>query len=362
MLYLFKNIYLELDCYTDYGNKRIIVSKNGIENIPGDNNQLHYIDKIENIGSFFEYISKLAKKESNTWIYADTDSYLEIASIWLMNLLPNANNSDIYIFIKSQLIREKYFNPRPVDFVFFPIDIDSFYEKDIEKYTKNYSSNYISDLAYNNKESLPIEFLLCSYLYNNTYKEELKRSIKPLMIQDIEKYLNEIKEILIIHPMKKSFQQKLKLKTVYDIYNIEKYFSDDNELVKIWFDNRIWYSKYETAFKNSKPKVKIHNITKSDISALKDASLQCGLEWVEEGIYSIIKSDIHKMDFIPMLQKEIMSDEDLNTIIKFELQMDHSAGSFYNLDNSKTNIHFIEHILQSYKEKNLENIRPYILR
>jgi hypothetical protein len=109
-----------------------------------------------------------------------------------------------------------------------------------------------------------------------------------------------------------------------------------------------------TSFNNE---ITFSNITKDDIELFKKFNNIAGNSWNEESIYTYIKSDINKLDFLPCLLN--FTDDLLEKIIETEATFSHSAGSFFSIDLGTVNHYLIQSILKN--KNNKEYLKFYIL-
>ena len=111
----------------------------------------------------------------------------------------------------------------------------------------------------------------------------------------------------------------------------------------------------------SKGSIRLANVTANDIENMRAYGKIVGEVWEEEKFYTIVKSDIMKLDFIPFLAKDQMSDEDLDKIIAFETIKEHSAGSYSAISLGTVNQYLVDHVIYSYNKGDMDAIKPFTL-
>lgn len=377
MLHLFKNVYLEVDTNLDIGVDRVVVSeKYGIPVAvemyeimsPGAVLAQGTTLKEALAGStlndlFFVINERVDQFKKPVVIYVDRAAFLVVATTFFKTMLPHATAADVFKLLKSYSFKEQMFsrsrmssNPgKPGTLGDFNVGLDEF---TIEF---NKASRFVSTLSTQMSNAANVEFYLASYLFDGSKKAELKRALRVLVAKDLEKYLYEIKEIILVHMQRKSLQDKLKVTKTYDFDNFYEVVNDLAPLVRVMFDPAIW-SSVGMQHASSKGSINIADITDEQIALLTEYTVIVGNEWEEESFYSFVKSDISKLGFIPFFRTPEFTDAALDAIINFEVNNVHSAGSFYAIDIGTVNNYFVDHVFNAYRNKQLDALRPYTLR
>ena len=195
------------------------------------------------------------------------------------------------------------------------------------------------------RDRLNVELLLASYLTDGSHKEELKTSIKPLIKKDLEKYLDELKEIFWTHIMTNRFTDVIGVPEK-NIDNISNILGSTNKWVQLFTRPSLWRTPYLVSISSEKNNVKWDNLNDEDIADLKEFVVLSGQTWNEGKGYEMVKSDIGKLDFLSVFTDDTISDEMLNNIINTEATFYHAAGSFFSLDLETVNNWLITELLQ----------------
>lgn len=386
MLHLFNKIYVARDSRViDKNYNRIVISK--VYGVPINDLVLEthkaelfkYALNLEDLvgegkefSSLKDMFSFLLDKTNTTnqpsYIFCDEDTYLKILVTWYKNLLLNASKQDIFAYLNSANVRHYFFDRfarSSINYLDFDFPMED-YTFTQEKFSDIYDNveldsdlqKFISD----NKSSLNIELLLANYLYDGSYQNELSKSIVPLIKKDMEKFLEEIKEVFLVSYMKTNFLSNLGSNKALTLSNMQDVITDETPFVKVFFDKDIWRD-YRAREVTSGKNIKFDNLTDEKIKLMTDAlDIMCkcpGLE--EEMIYNLRnKSDVHKLDFVKYLRNTTaLSKEGLDAILNFEKAGGHAAGSFYSIDTLTVNMYFVYHILKLSKDNNLDALRPY---
>lgn len=204
-----------------------------------------------------------------------------------------------------------------------------------------------------------IEYLLASYIYNGSMKNELKNNIRKLLRKDIEKYIYELKEIFIVHFTTRTFKERLELEKDYSILNAHEIVKDNSKYAELFMSNRLFNTPgMDVPSSRNNKNFKFENVTEQDIINFKDFTVISGTTWGEEAVYQFIKSDINKLDFIDIITGEF-TDKRLEDLLTVEMSYYHAAGSFFSIDLETVNNYLIEYVLDSRFKNDKENLRKF---
>lgn len=373
MLHLFKKIYVEVDYKISINQDRIVISDehgNGMLDVlekNSDGKLLDFSKKFDDIivkyGSFVKFMQFVSKEQDKTnkpiIIFADKTAFVQIVSNWYKLIFKNPDAEKSYSLFKSYCFREKLFSSGRLSINKIKSNLDF----DKIQFISEFNSAVISNsdkinFLKDNKSTLSIEYLLSSYLFDGSCKDELKNRVKILIRIDLEKYLFELKEIILVHLLRKKFQKLIGATTVYDFSNFYDMIDDESPLIRVFFKPELW-SDQGLVRPSSSGTVNFQNMTQDDVDNIMKFTELAGQEWEEKNFYRFNKSDMGKMAFVKHLQTTNLSDEGLKEIIDFEIRGNHAAGSFYSIDLQTVNHYFIDFVLNSIRENKKENIRHY---
>lgn len=388
MFHLFKKVYLDFDDKINMSYDRVVCSKEfGALNNAVDLSKVFYGELISTVKSvdnligknkpfanlielFEELNTRCDKFNSPIYIYCDKESYIKFAAIWLRVLLPYCDSTHAWKFIKSHLFKEKNFvNSRLSASQRFCNNFKNWIMLEVEfkHYWDEASLTSAERLEYlpfleKIKTNLRVEFLLAGYLYDKRYGSELAKCITPLIKKDLEKFLNEHKEIILVHFQRPIFQELLEVQNgPYTFDNFYDMIDDPAPCVQVMFKPEIWGENRSSMFaESSRGNITFSAFTDDDIENIKKFSIIAGKIWSDEEWYMTLRSEIDKFEFIKMLRhKDYFTAEDLDHIINYELyHQHHAAGSFYAIDIRTVNTYFIDHILMNHQDKSV--LRPYV--
>jgi len=381
MFHLFNKVYIDFDEKINMSYDRIIVSsEHGGNEILTDLKVVFYgsvlatVKSVDNLfgesapySSFLDMLIAVKEcgDESNrpVYIYCDFESYYKLASKWLKLLLPNATTTDGWKFFKSHMFKEKNFiNSRMSATQRFANSVSETWALEEALFTTCWEADAEIRSDYKQfidsvKSKLRVEFLLASYLYDGRYAEELAFCMSPLIKKDIEKFLYEHKEILLVHFQKPLFQQLLQVQNgPYTFDNFYDMPNDPAPMIEVMCRPSIWgNTKTSMSAPSAAGNINLQNITAVDISVLRQYSIVTGTVWTDEQWYTILRSEIDKLDFIPFFANgDVISVADMQKVIDYELHHhNHAAGAFYAIDLGSVNTYFVDFILQNHQNKEL---------
>lgn len=378
MFHLFKKVYLDYDEKINMSYDRMICSERfgGIE--IGHGVDKYFYGKVlasaKNTQEFGDFLDRLiqcntALEEHDTsiFIYCDKESYYKLAITWMKVLLPSCTVAAGWKFFKSHVFKESNFvNSRlsgkgrmlkgENDWDFIEAEFKTYWSE--ISVTKGVRVKY-NELLNHAINSLRIEFLLAGYLYDGRYAENVAAAMTPLVRKDLEKFLYEQKEYILVQFQNKNFQNALGVVNgPYDFSNFYDMVNDPSPLVEVMFRENIW-GDVGISTASSKGTINFENITDEDIENLRAFSRAATTVWNESEWYTIERGENAKFDFIKMFRdKSVLNVEDLDTIIKYEIeQSTQNSGSFYAIDLRTVNTYFVDFLLQNSENK--DALKPY---
>lgn len=388
MFHLFKKVYIDFDdkinmsydrviCSKKFGGLQdsnalskvfygeLIASEKSIDNLIGEDKSFNsFLNLLETLNT------RVDEQKSRVYIYCDKESYCKLAIMWIKIILPHSTEESSWKFFKSHIFKE-------INFANSRLSATTRFIKTTEEWMlleaefKEYWNSVLVDRndrsAYNTLleniiTNMRIEFLLCSYLYDGRYAEEFAKAITPLVRKDLEKFLYEHKEIILVHFQRLQFQEMLGVVNgPYDFDNFYDMVDDPAPLIQVMFKPEIWgEAKSPMYTASSGGSIDLTGFTDKDIELLKEYSVITGKIWTDEQWYTVLRSEIDKFEYIKMFRdKEYLSVEDLETILSYEIHnINYAAGSFYSIDLRTVNTYFVDFILQNKDDK--EKLKPYV--
>ena len=385
MFHLFKKVYLDFDDKINMSYDRVICSQQlgGTQDSELLSKVFYgeliatgkHIDEIVGNGLAFptflslleELDQRVDQHNSAVFIYCDKASYYKLAILWMKIVTPHNTKDTAWKFFKSHIFKEKNFtNSR----------FSSRYSKDTEawtaieaEFTQSWETTEVTTEYRKSFKPLlekviarsRVEFLLAGYFYDGRYAAELAAAISPLVKKDLEKFLYEHKEIILVHFQRPQFQEMLGVVNgPYTFDNFYDMVNDPSPLVKVMFNPSIWGETRSSMYSpSSGGTINLSAISDEDINLIKQYSVITGKIWTDEQWYTVLRSEIDKFNFIKMFRnKNTLSVDELNAILEYELHhQNHAAGAFYAIDLRTVNTYFVDFVLQNTNNKEL--LKPY---
>lgn len=421
MFHLFKKVYLDFDDKINMGHDRVICSQvNGGNELGYQVDKYFYGEQISTAKSVDELLTKkfpsalvlfktlndrTDKYGKRVIVYCDRESYYRLAILWLKVLLPKCDVHNAWSFFKSHIFKEKNFvNSRlsastttaqaADEWLADKASFEQYWEECvITKQMKKEFSPFLKSIA----SSLKVEFLLAGYLYDKRNGEELAKNISPLVRKDLEKFLYEHKEIILVHFQSPVFQQLLEVQGgPYKFDNFYDMVYDESRYCKLMFNPKIWGETRSSMYApTASYSINLSAFTPADIQLLKEYSIITGQVWSDELWYTqdrtnerfkplqfvnnkerfefviksrenkdfyqaYLRSEIDKFEFIKFFKnKDELTLEELDVVLDYEIYHQyHSAGTFYAIDLRTVNTYFIDHILLNHENKEL--LEPFV--
>jgi len=401
MFHLFNKVYLDFDdkismshdrviCSSAYGGivDHNVLSKVFYGELIGSEKQIDdLIGKHKKFASFLQMLKELDARVENTnsrvFVYCDVESYYKFAIKWMKIILPECTSDAGWQFFRSHLFKEKNFtNSRLSASLRFAKDADALMVSeqqfktlwDAEKVTVAARATY-KTFVDKIKDHIRVEFLLAGYLYDKRYGDVLARAISPLVKKDLEKFLYEHKEIILVHFLRPVFQKLLEVQNgPYTYENFYDMVNDPAPLVKLMFNPDIWGETRSSMYApTSASSINLNAFTDQDIEDLKKYSKITGQIWSDELWYTgtktnkkyctqtYLRSEIDKFEFLKFFRdKDVLSVEELDQILEYEIYHQyHAAGSFYSIDLRTVNNYFVDFLLMNHN--NPKAIEPYAI-
>lgn len=262
MIHLFHKVFISSDESIDVKNDKIIISENNAR----QDNFMFYEDmtqtKVLMYGrnfkvlelkpaEFFQKCLNHAVQTNNRLvIYTDSNAMVEVLAHYYSMVLVDDSKDNVKRIIKAQLFNYNMFNrsiqsqlgfSTSPNAEFTTLEMDAVLSR-VYSERDQFSDYYINKL----KSYQSLEFMLASYLYNGTYKEEFKNIFSKMYLNTINGVAYDIKEAVIINMMKPRFCEAIGLSQTYTTANLEDLESDRSKVGELLFKHPAWSSKYLT--------------------------------------------------------------------------------------------------------------------
>jgi hypothetical protein len=371
MLHLFKKVYLDVDSKININEDRIVMSDTMGLPLPSELNGIIVPGLCIASGKTMEKAlgpttlasmllvayNRSQRTGKRVIIYADRVSFDAFVSTWYKTIMPNASAGDIHQMLRLYFYKETVLSDRWIGKHFMGLTTADQLQTPVEEFAVTFdAATPLTDPALLQviDASLSIEYYLASYLHNGSRKSELKKSMRPLLAKDLEQYMYELKEIIILNQQRPVFQTAIGTTHEYNFDNFYDFSSDPSPSVQVMFNPAIWTVEGKHVA-SSRGTVVFDAITDGDMVLLKQFAVTVGF----------MKPDatVSKLDFISFYRTAEFSDDNLATIIDYELAAtntpDECAGSFYSIDLETVNNFLVEFLFNAYTAGDFAKIAPY---
>lgn len=408
MIHLFKKIYIETDQKLDVDENRIVISETtgypvssnfqeafagklyfcannfesflkdfGADQIAKENDpeeQMEKYGKIELKGpsqtfqNFYEFLNFVdvcyEETKEPLYIHLDQKAFDFFMIHWYKILFPNITFESFSALLKSYILFNKAFSLSPnskmrraeFDLFFNELNLQKLFEElevDEEK-----SKNFVDQ----NKKDLSLEFLLANYQYDGSCSKEIIKPVSSLLKKIVEDELYETKERVYIHLNSKNLLTQINLNDTYNFYNIDKIIENDNVL-SIFFDRNIWKKTNSVIEGSSSGTINFININDENIE--KICRIRAIMEMSEtefntfgfSGYFKTTKDIFSCIKYFR--EKDLLTEEELEEVLKNDIK---NVKSFFHTLMVPINFYFLDHVIKSKNDNNLENLEKFVLR
>lgn len=356
MIHLFKKVYLTTDRHINTVYDRVVISATYGHPMASDVASLGRVllsslsladafgadKKYTSFGDLLNTIDANADLSKKCIIYADDISLSTLLHAWYRRILPRASDKTIDGVINSCIFKLNTFQLRSIN---IPLSTERF--APVEKLAPGAGFIVGAPLSESVMAGIGVEFLLATYLATGAKKTELKRSLAVLIGKELEQYLYEFKEILLVHLLTSRLTKRLQLPVTPSLNNIHEMLTWQSPYVDVLTSPRLWKCPYMAAPSASNPNVNLSALTPTDVETIKRFAVLLGEAWSDALVLNDVKPGVNKLDFLPTQHPETFTDELLNEIIKVESTFIHSAGSFFTIDLTSVNYYLVTAILEA---------------
>lgn len=386
MFHLFKKVYVAFDDMIDINNDRLVISEtNGVgmlHDLDGvaDGELKAYAKSLEELigeGKQFEnfllFLNFLNRHFETTnrklIIYCDKISHQKLITTWIKILLPNASFDTAYGILASHVFQVKMFGTSTLSTYIRPYRLtqEDNYTSQLEYFPVFQSIQvdrnvYSAFLTYI-KDSISIEYILASYVYNGSCKEELKKIALEKLKVGVQNYLLECKAYLLSNLVNKSIISKFQPTVTYDLSNLNDVVSDP--AFDVWFEKSLWDTESITA-PHTNGGFYFNRLTSSQKTKLVE-HLKIYFEWYSESGREF--SGFTLFDWVDKIFdlacKESLTDSDLELLVNYQIVEASLSGPefalFETTEKDRYNINILSEIKQICIDNNKDKLLQYTL-
>lgn len=374
MIHLFSKTYIEIDGFLDWHTDRIVISETNGYDLAGPYSAVAFGNLIsfgtetgQILGEdkkFKDYIQMFetcynhnVQTNKKVVIFCDKESYIKVISNFFKIIFANIDNHSAYRILKASFARSILIGDRTALLMNNQV-LEA--QPTFDEFNSVFSSTIVDTnkvLVFTNKikSTISVEYLLASYYYNGSCKNELKKTIRSMINRNAEEHLKEAWRVIQANILSEDLQNKLGTKK-YTIDNIIEMI-DDPSLSALKRTNA-WRAAGGIGM--AREQMDITDFTDEEIETIKQQ-----LKWFNyfiSGINVTIPLYQRVETYIDKVRKLELSDEDLIEILDIEYAYEDDDRFWSLRDRENINIYLIEYLLDLNKKNNKEGIKPYLLR
>lgn len=328
--------------------------------------------------NFLTFLNELNRKVedlgSSIVIYCDKEAYLQISCTWLKAILPNVTMDDAYGVVAANLFQTRMLGTSELtDFTrpYRSTMVDRFVT--IQEFNQYYTRTAVDSSLYAGfvnlvRTGLSLEFILASYLYNGSYKDELKAIAHNQIKIGMQLFLYECKTFLIESLLNKQVMDQFSPTVEYTLGNLEQFITDP--AFDVWFEPSIW-GVQSVAMPHTKSLIYFDRMTNSQVDKLV-AHLAIWMQQFNAGQKPGTQSagtEINswfadKVKTLNLCRQSSLSDIDLADLIRIQMGEDENKlefALFESVEQSKFSVYMTEFIRQMYISNRESRLLPFTL-
>jgi hypothetical protein len=375
MFHLFRKTYIEIDSFIDLNLDRIIISETNGYPVLEMLNSL-YIGTAHAYGSAYEDVVGEGKQfssfldmmqfcfnqnestDTKIIIYCDQTAYVRIISEWYKTIFVSIDAESAYIITKANFNKEVLITHRSIQGLadqyetflpsleVFQTTFDMITVDEVDSYS------FVNGLG-NNRS---IEYLLASYLYNGSHKDELKYRLWDMLNRHVEEYFKEAWRSVQLNILKEGWQTLLGT-SAYSLNNITDVL-DDPVLEPLKRTNA-WRAA-AGGINTARTPLDLSSFTEEEITKIKELTHKTWLP-------SLPTTPVHPAfdrahTYIDIVKSPGVTDEELLQIIDYELNPPDDLRFYSMKDEESVNVYFVDWILEARRLENIAILEPYVLK
>lgn len=306
------------------------------------------IDSILIAGDYYELLEyakeHVTRTKQQLVLHADKETFLKFVSYWFKGLFQNPTAESTFAIIKCHLLKinqlpssSRSVIPEPVFEISEKEFVDIYNTVTVDADFLPFIKQVIKGVSF--------EFLFASYLYNGSYKQELKKEIHKLVKRDVQGFIIETRESILENSTKAKLHR---------IFNIQPYTYLNAE--QIMFDPDM--SWFFNVFKDGQVAWDIF-----DNEQVRETFIEKTSDYLKQWECTDDSSPcLRRLKFIPIVKGDELTDAGLQQIIDFEVGTP-SCSSFSAMNRQNFNVYFIDYILGHLcTDKNLEFLKHFTVK
>jgi hypothetical protein len=374
MFHLFKKTYVEIDSFINLNLNRIVISEvTGVAT-------LEMLDKVfigtahafgqnydsvigegKKFSSFLDMMQfchqQNVEADQKIIIYCDPAAYIKIISMWYKTIFVNITAESAYRicsahFSKEILIPHRSVRGQQDHYREFLPAFESF-ELIFNSATVDNSESYTFVNSLENSRS--VEYLLASYFYNQSHKNELKYRVWNMINRNVDSYFREVWKTIQFNALRSTFQERIGTQS-YSLSNV----------LDIINDPVLEPLKRTNSWKALNTPIKIpldlSSFTDEDIEQIKLLAYRAYDRANTDPTITPHPEFIRTNMYIDIVRNPEISDFDLEQILNLEVSPVDYHKFFASEDQENINLFFIDWILETVINGDIELLQPYLIK
>jgi hypothetical protein len=289
-------------------------------------------------------------------LYCDQTAYLKIITYFYKSIFANITAEAAYKISKANFIKDYLVTHREIvgktgeyeDWLPSLAEFTTVFDNTTVDPTQ--ASTFLSNIGMERS----LEYLLASYIYNESFKEEIKSVMHLMLYRHVEEAYKEGWRSILMNIVRKDVQTRFGTRE-YTIDNLAEVINDP--IFDTLKSTNIWRATWGGT---NPPR------TPLDLTKYSDEEITLILTQVKNSVITaenISHPTIARLVFYTgILRNGEISDQELESIIAFELNPVDDLR-FYGLKDEETiNIFFVDYVLDVKKYGDPAELAPYLLR
>lgn len=375
MFHLFRKTYIEIDSFIDLNSDRIVISETNGYPVLQMLSSLYigtahafgstYADVIGEEKRFPSFLDMMQfcfnQNEANNKkiiIYCDQTAYIRIISEWYKTIFVNIDATSAYRITKANFNKEVLITHRSIQGLtdqyetflpsleVFQTTFDTIIVDEVDSYS------FVNGLG-NNRS---VEYLLASYIYNGSHKDELKYRLWDMLNRHVEEYFKESWRSVQLNILKESWQTLLGTST-YTLDNIIDVLNDP--ILEPLKRTNAWRAAAGGTNAARIP-MDLSSFTEEEIAQVKELTHKTWLPLLPTTPVHPAYDRDHT--YIDIVKSPGITDEELLQILDYELNPPDDLRFYSMKDEETINVYFVDWILESRRLENIAILQPYVLK
>ena len=350
MLHLFNKVYVSPDLLVDINYDRVVISEKfgvpmlqaldqvAIGELVLHGTSLTALYEDERIGNFAGLINFIEAHGNASgkrlMIFLDDTAFMEFISSWSKFIFQQATVESGWKIVSTYLERERMYqswrmNSSSVTISLFPLVTQPNFEQIFAATTVSADSTVYSKI----KNSISLEYLIASYLFNQSCFTEVANSLKNILTRSLQEILLEVK---------------------YNVYKNQYKSTFDYDIDIDFFKNSTLFTSPVLGRVGAESNIDIANASDADIAKFVEIATLIFQDW--EGF----KPDSYVCTRNNLFQyvRRNLTQEDLNYLLNLEKTAKSNNRMYSTADEEMINIYLLDYILKSQSSA----LQPFLLR